>query len=252
MSGQAMSGQAKADLDAAKRQVAVANRILAREGVVDAYGHVSLRHPEAPDQYLLSCSRSPELVRPEDVMAFTLAGDAASPETGPPYLERHIHGAIYEARPEVHAVVHNHAYEVIPFSITGTELRPAIHVAAVIGARVPIWDIRDRFGDTDLLVRNMDHGRDLAATLGTGAAALLRGHGAVTAGERLEEAVTAAIYLMINARILQSAAALAGPRPGAVGYLSADEIEQCRVTQLGDVTLGRVWQYLVARAAIDF
>jgi ribulose-5-phosphate 4-epimerase/fuculose-1-phosphate aldolase len=231
----------------AKRRVAVANRILAREGVVDAYGHVSVRHPDAPGQYLLSCSRSPELVRPEDVMAFTLDGAAASPETGRPYLERHIHGAIYETRPDVRAVVHNHAYEVIPFSITGRELRPVMHVAAVIGAAAPVWDIRDRFGDTDLLVRNMDHGRDLAATLGSGKAALMRGHGAVVAGATLEEAVTAAIYLMINARAVHAATAL-----GEITYLSAEEIAKCGETQLGDVMLSRVWEYLEARAGVDF
>jgi ribulose-5-phosphate 4-epimerase/fuculose-1-phosphate aldolase len=235
------------DLAEHKRRVAIANRILAREGVVDAYGHVSIRHPDRPDQYLLSCSRSPELVRPEDVMAFSLAGEPAEPETGRPYLERHIHGGVYEARPDVHAVVHNHAYDVIPFSLTGTEMRPATHVAAVIGESVPVWDIRDRFGDTDLLVRNMDHGRDLAAGLGDRAAILMRGHGATVAGETLEEAVTAAIYLMVNARIVREAAAL-----GEVTYLSPGEVERCRLTQLGDVTLSRVWEYLVARAGVDF
>jgi ribulose-5-phosphate 4-epimerase/fuculose-1-phosphate aldolase len=235
------------DLAEHKRRVAIANRILAREGVVDAYGHVSIRHPDRPDQYLLSCSRSPELVRPEDVMAFSLAGEPAEPETGRPYLERHIHGGVYEARPDVHAVVHNHAYDVIPFSLTSTEMRPATHVAAVIGESVPVWDIRDRFGDTDLLVRNMDHGRDLAAGLGDRAAILMRGHGATVAGETLEEAVTAAIYLMVNARIVREAAAL-----GEVTYLSPGEVERCRLTQLGDVTLSRVWEYLVARAGVDF
>jgi HCOMODA/2-hydroxy-3-carboxy-muconic semialdehyde decarboxylase len=236
-----------AQIDDLRRRLAVANRILAREGVVDAFGHVSVRHPGDAGRYLLSCSRSPALVRPDDVMAFTLDGEPASPETGPPYLERHIHGALYEARPDLHAVVHNHAYEVIPFSIAGGELRPVLHVAAIIGARVPVWDIRDRFGDTDLLVRTMDHGRDLAAALGDGGAALMRGHGAVVAGASLEEAVTAAIYLMVNARIVQSAVAL-----GDVTYLTAGEIALCRETQLGDVPLGRVWEYLTARAAIDF
>ncbi len=235
------------DLSEHKHRVAVANRILAREGVVDAYGHVSIRHPGNPSQYLLSCSRSPELVRPEDVMAFTLDGEPASSETGRPYLERHIHGAIFEARPDVQAVVHNHAHEVIPFSITGTEMRPVMHVTAVIGETVPIWDIRDRFGDTDLLVRNMDHGRDLAAALGGRPTALMRGHGAVVAGRSLEEAVTTAIYLMINARIVQHAGAL-----GDITYLTPGEIENCGETQTGDLVLDRVWEYLVARAGIDF
>lgn len=240
------------DLAEHKRRVAIANRILAREGVVDAFGHVSLRHPDAPGQYLLSCSRSPELVRPDDVMAFTLDGDAAGPETGKPYLERHIHGAVYEARPEVNAVVHNHAYDVVPFSLAGLPMRPVLHTAAVIGAEVPIWDIADRFGDTDLLVRNMDHGRDLAAALGGRTAILMRGHGATVAGATLEEAVTASLYLMVNARLLREAASLAEGGLAGVTHLSDGEVENCRATQLGDVSLNRVWEYLTARADIDF
>lgn len=239
------------DVTDAKRRVALANRILAREGVVDAFGHVSLRHPDEPGGYLLSCSRSPELVVPGDVMAFTLDGEDAETPTGRPYLERHIHGAVFEARPDINAVVHNHAYEVLPFSLAGMAMRPALHTAAVIGAEVPVWDIADRFGDTDLLVRNMDHGRDLAAALGDRTAILMRGHGATVAGRTLEEAVVASIYLMVNARILSDAAALAGGLD-EVRLLSAGEVENCRETQFGDVTLGRVWEYLEKRAAADF
>jgi ribulose-5-phosphate 4-epimerase/fuculose-1-phosphate aldolase len=243
---------AMTDLTDPKRRVAIANRILAREGVVDAYGHVSLRHPDKPGQYLLSCSRSPELVQPDDVMAFTFDGEPASAETGRPYLERHIHGGIYAARPDIQAVVHNHAAAVIPFSLAGIALRPAIHVAAVVGAEVPVWDIRDSFGDTDMLVRNVDHGRDLAAALGAHTAILMRGHGATIAGQTLEHAVTASLYLMINARIVQEAAALSVGGLDALTFLTEAEVEHSRTTQLGDVTLGRVWDYLVSRAGIDF
>ncbi|MEK9660135.1 MAG: class II aldolase/adducin family protein [Alphaproteobacteria bacterium] len=240
------------DLNAVKRRVAVANRILAREGVVDAFGHVSLRHPDEPGQYLLSCSRSPELVAPGDVMAFTLDGDDAETSTGKPYLERHIHGAVFEARPDINAVVHNHAYEVVPFSLTGLGMRPVLHTAAVIGAEVPVWDIAENFGDTDLLVRNMDQGRDLAAALGSRTAILMRGHGATVAGASLEEAVVASVYLMVNARIVAEAAGLSESGLAGVRHLSAAEVESCRATQLGDVSLGRVWEYLQARAGIDF
>ena len=142
--------------------VVTANRILAREGIVDALGHVSLRHPEHPDRYLLSCSRSPELVVEDDIMTFTLDGEPVDGDARTPYTERFIHGALYEARPEIASVVHNHAYDVIPFGITEAPLRPVINVAAAIGEQVPVWDIRDRFGDTNSLVTNMEQGRDLA------------------------------------------------------------------------------------------
>lgn len=235
------------DIDALRHKLALANRVLAREGVVDAFGHISVRHPDDPNQYLLSCSRAPGLVAPGDIGAFTLDGDAVGEPAGPPYLERYIHGALFEARADVQAVVHNHAYELIPFGITGAELRPVLHVAAAIGAAVPVWDIRDHFGDTSLLVTDMDQGRDLADSVGGGSTALMRGHGAVVAGRSIEEAVVTAVYLMVNARIVQNAVAL-----GEITYLSAGEIGLCREALLGDVPLQRVWEYFTARADIDF
>src|SRR5258706_2354250 len=153
--------------DDLRHELALANRILAREGVVDAYGHVSRRHPDRPDRFLLSCSRSPELVVPADLMELKLDGEVANTaEQRKPYLERYIHAAIYEARPEVISVVHNHSSALLPFTVTGTPLRPLIHTAGLIGATVPHWDIRDRFGDTNLLVANLEQGRDLARALG--------------------------------------------------------------------------------------
>ena len=223
--------------------VVTANRILAREGIVDALGHVSLRHPEHPDRYLLSCSRSPELVVEDDIMAFTLDGEPVDDDTRAPYTERFIHGALYVARPDVNSVVHNHAYDVIPFGVTEAELRPIIGVAAAIGERVPVWDIRDRFGDTNLLVTNMEQGRDLAGCVGDGAAALMRGHGAVTCGPTVAAAVLTAIYLAVNAQILQKATAL-----GNVNFLTPGEVELCRQALLSDLAVARIWQYLARRA----
>ena len=144
----------------------IANRILAKEDVVDAYGHVSIRHPTKPDHYLLSRSLSPEFVTKDDIIEFTLDGTPVS-DTRPAYLERFIHGAIYEARPEIHAVVHSHAEDTLPFSISKTPMCCVAHVASDMGTHVPVWDIADKFGDaTNLLVINMAQGRDMARMLG--------------------------------------------------------------------------------------
>jgi len=227
-----------------RHDVALANRILAREGVVDAYGHVSLRHPERPDRFLLSCSRSPELVVPADLMEFRLDGEAADPaEQRKPYLERYIHAAIYEARPEVNSVVHNHSSAVLPFSVTGTPLRPLIHTAGLIGATIPTWDIRDRFGDTNMLVANLEQGRDLARALGPHSVVLMRGHGCSVAADSLQEAVIAAVYAQLNATLQMSAAQL-----GEVKFLSDGEIRETGALIKVPNVRARVWEYLASRA----
>jgi ribulose-5-phosphate 4-epimerase/fuculose-1-phosphate aldolase len=150
------------DLDLVLEELVTANRILAREEVVDSFGHVSVRHPERPDRFLLSRARAPERIEVEDIMEFTLEGEPVDARGRKPYLERFIHGALYEARPDVQAVVHNHSPSVIPFGVTGTRLKPLLHMCASIGHNVPLWDSHDRFGDTALLVENMEMGRDLA------------------------------------------------------------------------------------------
>lgn len=230
----------------ALRDLVGANRILAHEGVVDAYGHVSVRHPGRPDRFLLSRSRSPELVDIDDVLEFGLDGEPVDPDPPSCYAERYIHAAIYEARPDVNSVVHNHAYELIPFGATGTPLRPIFHTAARIGAEVPVWDIRERFGDTNLLVVNMEQGRDLAAALGDKRLVLMRGHGCAIGAPDLYNAVTTAIYAQVNARLQMQAMQL-----GAVNYLSPGEI---RLMQDNPVarTLGRdrAWEYLKRRAGL--
>jgi len=135
-------------LDQALRDLVIGNRILAHQNVVDGYGHISIRHPSNPEHFLLSRSRSPELVVEADIMEFTLDGTVAGNDDRPPYLERFIHAAIFEARPDVTAVVHAHAEDTLPFGLVATPLRPVIHSAAYIGGAIPVWDIRDKFGDT--------------------------------------------------------------------------------------------------------
>ncbi len=230
-------------LENAMREVVIANRILANERVVDAYGHVSIRHPLDPTRYLLSRSRAPELVERGDVIEFDLEGKAVSGDARPPYLERFIHGAIYEARPDVQAVVHAHADAVLPFTVSTVPLRPVVHMASFIGARLPVWDIRDRFGDTNLLVVNMAQGRDLAGGLGAERVVLMRGHGFTAAARSLQEVIRMGVYLPLNARVLAEALRL-----GEVKYLSRGEIEAHASMKPDDPSMYRAWEYWAVRA----
>src|SRR5262249_17030309 len=138
-------------LATAKEEVALGNRILANEGILDAFGHVSVRHPRNPNRYLLSRSRAPELVEPDDVLEYDLDSNVLTPTNQKLYAERVIHGEIYKARPDVMAVVHHHAPALMPFCITGTPLVPVFHLGATGGATVPFWDQYEEFGATNLL-----------------------------------------------------------------------------------------------------
>src|SRR5438874_13292321 len=161
-------------LDELKEELVTANRILASERVVDSFGHISVRHPQNASRYLLSRARAPQLADVADIMEFTLDGKSVGTEAGKPYSERFIHGAIYEARPDVTAVVHNHSPNVVPFTVTKRKMRPIMHMCGPIGSRIPNWDIRKKFGDTNLLVTSMEMGRDFVRTLSSHSVALMR------------------------------------------------------------------------------
>ncbi len=231
------------DLDRQLHDLVTANRILAREEVVDAFGHVSLRHPDHPDRYILSQSRAPELVNSPDLMEYTLEGVPLDQRDRPMYSERPIHGGVYEARPDVMAVVHNHSPAVLPFGVTGVPLRPMSHMASIVGETIPVWDIRDNFTDTSLLVTTMEQGRDLAARLGPNRAALMRGHGCVVVGASLKQAVMASVYLQTNARLLLQSLPL-----GEVKYLSTSEIDPMAQSLARPSSIARAWEYWATRA----
>ena len=214
-----------------------ANHILAHEQVVDAYGHISFRHPENPERYLLSRARAPELIETLDIVEYKLDGDAIEARDRRPYSERMIHGAIYEQRADVNVVIHNHSYEVIPFASTGTPLRPVTHTCAPIGSDIPIWDMRDKFGETNHLVVTMEQGRDLASTLGDRSIALMKRHGCVVAGATVEETVMKSIYLQVNAKLQ-----LQTMQIGTPDYLTESEIEQCTAMQQAPISLDRAWE----------
>jgi HCOMODA/2-hydroxy-3-carboxy-muconic semialdehyde decarboxylase len=234
------------NLDTTIQDLVIANRILAKEDVVDAYGHVSVRNPDDRRHFFLSRSVSPELVECGDIVEFALDGQPVRREQRALYLERFIHAAIYEARPDIDAVVHAHAEDVLPFGIaSATPLRPVIHSGSFIGANVPVWDIADKFGDTNLLVTNMEQGRDLAQCLGGNHVALMRGHGFASAGRSLIEVVRMSVYLPRNARALLHAKQLGGE----VKHLSQGEID-ARNRGYGphSAETWRAWEYWASRA----
>ena len=227
------------------RDLVTANRVLAHEGVVDAYGHISVRHPERSDRFFLSGSRSPELVTLDDIIEYDLDCNPIDLRGRTQYTERPIHGAIYRRRPDVTSVVHNHAYEVIPFTVAqSVQLKPLLHTAAGIGATIPVWDIRDRFGDTNLLVTTTAHGDDLADRLGANRVVLMRGHGAAVTGISIQNVVHTSVYLRINAQLQTEAMRMGGD----VVYLSEGEIaEMQKSAQSGHA---RAWEYWARRAGI--
>lgn len=229
-------------LEEALEELVTANRILAREGVVDSFGHVSIRHPEHPGRFIMSRARAPEVVELEDLITFDLDGTPIDADGRKPYAERFIHGAVLEARPDVHAVVHNHSPSVIPFGVTGTRLRPVMHMCASMGSDVPIWDSRDRFGDTNLLVTHLEMARDLASALGHRPVALMRGHGCVVAGSSLRHVVFNAVYLELNADLQMKASGL-----GEVTFLSDGEVAEILKTR-SSFTHERAWERWCCRA----
>jgi len=235
------------ELETALRSVVIANRILAHQGVVDAYGHVSIRHPTNPERFLLSRSRSPELVDEKDIMEFTLDGKPVGDDRRPPYLERFIHGSLYESRPDVNAVVHSHAEETLAFGLTEVPLKPVIHVASAIGPNVPVWDIAEKFGDhTNLLVTNQDQGRDLAKRLGQGRVTLMRGHGFAAVGATVQDVVRLSVYLPVNARVLTAAMRLGPFKP-----LAAGEMESRGHFNPKAPESWRAWEYWARRAGVS-
>jgi ribulose-5-phosphate 4-epimerase/fuculose-1-phosphate aldolase len=233
-------------LDYVIEELVTANRILAREHVVDSFGHISVRHPGNPLRYLLSRARAPDLIEKDDVMEFTLDGAPVDARGRAPYLERFIHGALYEARPDIGSVVHNHSESVIPFGATGAKIKPIFHMGASIGHEVPVWDSHDHFGDTALLVENMSMGRDLAKLIGAGNTALMRGHGATVAGRNIRHAVYVSIYLEVNARLQQQAMQM-----GDVKFLTVGEVDQV-VSRTGPYGINRAWENWCRRAGRPF
>ena len=216
-----MSSAASETVASAIRELVDANHILFDQGVVDGFGHVSVRHPERPDRFLLSRSMAPALVAEGDVLEFDLDGNPVVPNGPSPYLERFIHGEVYRKRPDVMSVVHSHSPSVVPFSVvSGVKLRPVCHMCGFLSEKgAPIFEIRDFAGPgSDLLITSQKLGAALADTLGNGPAVLMRGHGSTVVGATLRQTVFRAVYTEIGARLQMEAMRL-----GPVTYLTEEE-----------------------------
>jgi ribulose-5-phosphate 4-epimerase/fuculose-1-phosphate aldolase len=230
------------DLSDLRYQVALANRMLAHEGVLDAFGHVSVRHPTDPGRYLLSRSRSPAAIEADDVLEYTLDSQPVSPPTVHLYAERVIHGCIYQARPDVMAVCHHHAPAVMPFCIAGVPIVPVFHLGAAGGETVPFWNQHDEFGDTNLLVVKPEEGRSLARALGPHGAVLLNNHGAVVVGRDLRELVSRSIFMCQNAEFQLKAKLL-----GNVTTLTPGETKLASTLNSLPTVTNRTWEYWTLR-----
>jgi ribulose-5-phosphate 4-epimerase/fuculose-1-phosphate aldolase len=224
-------------------ELVAANRILAGLGVLDGFGHVSTRHPDRADRYLLSRSLAPELVGTTDIMTFDLQSNPQDADVRAPYLERFIHGEIYARRPDVHAIVHSHSAAVVPFAASSVPLRPIYHMSSFLRSGAPVFEIRTQFGMTDMLVRNNAQGAALAVTIKDDAVVLMRGHGFCAVGESIPVAVFRAYYTQMNAALQQQAIALGG----TVTYL--DREEAARADETNRRVIARPWELWKAKYA---
>ncbi|TFF23108.1 class II aldolase/adducin family protein [Jiella endophytica] len=224
------------------RDLVLANHILAHEGVLDAFGHVSVRDPEHAGNYLLARARSPEVVEEADILRFTLDSVPVDPDGPPSYSERVIHGSLYQLRPEIGAVCHFHAAAIMPFCITGKPILPVSHLCATVGP-VHFWSSRDDFGDTNLIVGKPEEGDSLARAMQNDWAVLMANHGAVVAGRSLKEMVFRTIQLRRNAAMLLAAQSL-----GPVDPLTERETVLSAEFNLREPVLDRAWDYWSRRA----
>lgn len=221
------------------KKLVLANKMLSNEGILDAFGHVSARHPENPDLYLLSRSKSPSIVTEDDIMTHDFDGNVLDKDYKP-YMERVLHAQIFKARPDVKAICHNHATSLIPFTTTGVEVKPIIHIGGMFYEGVPVFDDGDV--SSGMLIMNPKEAERVARTLGNKRALLLRGHGVVVVGSSLEEVVMSSIYLATNAEIQYRSMMLGSPK-----YLSYEEGRAAMEVMFGPVPLERAWGYWADR-----
>jgi HCOMODA/2-hydroxy-3-carboxy-muconic semialdehyde decarboxylase len=212
-----------------------ANRILYQQQVLDGFGHVSVRSDKDPSHFLMSRSMAPALVTANDIMEYDKNGEPVDARGRNSYVERYIHAAIYRGRPDVKSIVHSHSPDIIPYSVTGTPLRPVYHVSAFLRLGAPVFDTQEGFGDTDMLIRDNKLGDALAKVLGNSGIALIRGHGFVAVAESTQVAVYRSIYTQLNARVQAE-----GMKLGAIKYLTPGEAVKAQAITEG--TVARPWE----------
>jgi ribulose-5-phosphate 4-epimerase/fuculose-1-phosphate aldolase len=231
------------------RELVLANHILAFENVLDAYGHVSVRDPGTPGTFLMSRSRSPEIVTEADILAHDFTGAVAGVPEPELYRERYIHGAIYEARPDVNAVIHSHADDVLPFSISTIPFHAVTHGASALGSEpAPVWEIREEFGDTNMLVQTLAQGRSLSRKLDRHTVVLMRGHGFSAAADSLVRVVKLATALPRNARAILDVLHAGG----SIAGLSAGEVAERNEMDFNSPALQRQWEYWARKLGVTY
>jgi HCOMODA/2-hydroxy-3-carboxy-muconic semialdehyde decarboxylase len=229
----------------ARRELALANRIVANEGVIDAFGHVSMRHPDNPNRYFLSRSRAPELVSPEDFIEYDLDSQPVRTPEHTQYSERVIHGEIYKMRPEVNSVCHHHCPAFMPLLAVGADYVPIFHLGAVGGIRPPFWDQHDEFGDTNMLVIKPEEGASLARALGSHWMVLMKRHGVTVAGTSVKDCVFRSVYSARNAAYQVQAMTIGDN----IASLSPGETELAGTISAKTTGLTRSWEYWSMRVA---
>ena len=223
--------------------IALGSRICAAEGVFDAFGHLSVRHPDNPKRFLMSRAVAPALTTADDILEFDLDSECCNQNGRSLFLERFIHGQIYKARPDVNSIVHSHSPTVVPFGLVKRPMKAMFHTSAFLAKGVPVFDIRKKFGKTDLLVGNNEKGVELARVLGDKSVVLMRAHGSVAVGPALQHAVYRAIYTEINARLQLAATQLGGP-------IEALDEEEGALADVGVMKgVGRPWELWKAKMA---
>ena len=240
---QAQNAAAPQTVQSIADDLVVGSRILADLGVLDVFGHVSARQPTNPDHFLMARSLAPALVTVDDIMEFDRDGNPVDAKGRAVFLERFIHSEIYKERKDVNAIAHTHSPSVIPFTVSKTPLRPLYHNPSFLGLGVPVWDIREGFGATDMLVRNNAIGQSLAKALGDSPVVLMRGHGDVTVGSAVKVAVFRAYYTDVNAKLQSQALGLGSD----VTYLNKEESIKADETNM--VIMDRVWGLWKLRVA---
>jgi ribulose-5-phosphate 4-epimerase/fuculose-1-phosphate aldolase len=215
----------------------LANHILADQGVVDGFGHISVRSAKNPGHYFISRSRAPALVSADDIMEFDLDDQPIDARGRAPYLERFIHSEVYKVRPDVQSIIHSHSPAVIPFGASDVPLRPISHMAGFLVRQVPVFEIREAAGDeTDLLIRNKALGAALARKLGNATVVLMRGHGDTVVGQSIKAAVFHAVYTELDARLEAEALRMGGK----ITFLN--EMEAARIGEQMDKLVDRPWE----------
>lgn len=229
----------------ARRELALANRIVANEGVIDAFGHVSMRHPDNPNRYFLSRSRAPELVGAEDFIEYDLDSQPVRTPEHTQYSERVIHGEIYKARPDVNSVCHHHCAAFMPLLAVGADYIPVFHLGAVGGIKPPFWDQHDEFGDTNMLVIKPEEGASLARALGRNWMVLMKRHGVTVAGISVKDCVFRSVYSARNAAYQVQAMTIGSN----VASLTPGETELAGGISAKTTGLTRSWEYWSMRVA---